>query len=227
MNEWMDGLLNCHRNNSWKGEHLIGMLKFLLLGSCWGYRSCKCIPPRVFPCMGEVWCITWEVGSQLSFLCWLPTWILSSRSLSSLLFGIKEAEQNFVQVSTGSSNDTPDWEVLSTASWISRIHVLSIPSYKRFCIFLLMSHPEYLWCEPPDLRHPLLTVDFYFIPLFLLFADPWYLDVGESIVKSLNLYTKVAGGFASVRDVTTMQLEDHQHSFFLAETWNWHSLPCT
>lgn len=27
------------------------------------------------------------------------------------------------------------------------------------------------------------------------------------------------GGYASVRDVTTMQLEDHQHSFFLAETW--------
>ncbi|XP_075661401.1 alpha-mannosidase I MNS5-like isoform X2 [Castanea sativa] len=30
--------------------------------------------------------------------------------------------------------------------------------------------------------------------------------------------TKVEGGFASVKDVTTMQLEDHQHSFFLAET---------
>ncbi|KAH9776012.1 alpha-mannosidase I MNS5 [Citrus sinensis] len=42
--------------------------------------------------------------------------------------------------------------------------------------------------------------------------------VGESIVNSLNSYTKVDGGFASIRDVTTMQLEDHQHSFFLAET---------
>ncbi|XAR50136.1 hypothetical protein NMG60_11004382 [Bertholletia excelsa] len=48
--------------------------------------------------------------------------------------------------------------------------------------------------------------------------DPWFLEVGESIVDSLNLYTKVEGGFASVRDVSTMQLEDHQHSFFLAET---------
>lgn len=38
------------------------------------------------------------------------------------------------------------------------------------------------------------------------------------MVNSLNQYTKVEGGFASVRDVTTMQLEDHQHSFFLAET---------
>jgi len=51
-----------------------------------------------------------------------------------------------------------------------------------------------------------------------MLSDSWYLKVGESIVNSLNLYTKVEGGFASVRDVTTMQLEDHQHSFFLAET---------
>lgn len=50
------------------------------------------------------------------------------------------------------------------------------------------------------------------------FSDPWYIEVGESIVNSLNSYTKVEGGFASVRDVSTMQLEDHQHSFFLAET---------
>lgn len=57
-----------------------------------------------------------------------------------------------------------------------------------------------------------------FHPFVLLLEDPWYLDVGEAMVKSLNRYTKVAGGFASVRDVTTMQLEDHQHSFFLAET---------
>lgn len=38
------------------------------------------------------------------------------------------------------------------------------------------------------------------------------------MVDSLNLHTRVDGGFASVRDVTTMELEDHQHSFFLAET---------
>ena len=38
------------------------------------------------------------------------------------------------------------------------------------------------------------------------------------MVDSLNLYAKVEGGFASIKDVTTMQLEDHQHSFFLAET---------
>ncbi|KAI4326680.1 hypothetical protein MLD38_031968 [Melastoma candidum] len=54
--------------------------------------------------------------------------------------------------------------------------------------------------------------------LYQATKDPWYIEVGESIVKSLNSYTKVEGGFASIRDVTTMQLEDHQHSFFLAET---------
>lgn len=53
---------------------------------------------------------------------------------------------------------------------------------------------------------------------FLVLSDSWYLEVGESIVDSLNLYTKVEGGYASIRDVTTMELEDHQHSFFLAET---------
>ncbi|AQK74751.1 Alpha-mannosidase I MNS5 [Zea mays] len=48
--------------------------------------------------------------------------------------------------------------------------------------------------------------------------NPWYLEVGETIVRSLNYYTKVDGGFASIRDVSTMKLEDHQHSFFLSET---------
>ncbi|CAH1443019.1 unnamed protein product [Lactuca virosa] len=54
--------------------------------------------------------------------------------------------------------------------------------------------------------------------LYQATKDPWYMEVGEAIVNSLNLHTKVEGGYASIRDVTTMQLEDHQHSFFLAET---------
>ncbi|KAJ0048547.1 hypothetical protein Pint_15380 [Pistacia integerrima] len=65
------------------------------------------------------------------------------------------------------------------------------------------------------LRPELAESTFY---LYHATKDPWYLQVGESIVNSLNSYTKVEGGFASIRDVTTMQLEDHQHSFFLAET---------
>lgn len=58
----------------------------------------------------------------------------------------------------------------------------------------------------------------FLLTIFSLLSDPWYIEVGKSIVNSLNLYTRVEGGFASVKDVTTMQLEDHQHSFFLAET---------
>lgn len=56
------------------------------------------------------------------------------------------------------------------------------------------------------------------INIFSYISDPWYMEVGESIINSLNYYTKVDGGFASIRDVTTMQQEDHQHSFFLSET---------
>lgn len=44
------------------------------------------------------------------------------------------------------------------------------------------------------------------------------MEVGEKMIDSLNFYARVDGGFASIRDVTTMQLEDHQHSFFLSET---------
>ena len=52
--------------------------------------------------------------------------------------------------------------------------------------------------------------------LIFISTDPWYMEVGELIVDSLNLYTRVEGGFASIRDVTSMELEDHQHSFFLS-----------
>ena len=55
--------------------------------------------------------------------------------------------------------------------------------------------------------------------LIFISTDPWYMEVGELIVDSLNLYARVEGGFASIRDVTSMELEDHQHSFFLSETW--------
>ncbi|CAI7748696.1 unnamed protein product [Closterium sp. NIES-53] len=48
--------------------------------------------------------------------------------------------------------------------------------------------------------------------------DPWYQRVGQTMLRDLNRRTRVAGGYASVRDVTTGELEDHQHSFFLAET---------
>eukprot|EP00250_Pteridium_aquilinum_P006108 c16090_g1_i1 orf=265-1992(-) len=65
------------------------------------------------------------------------------------------------------------------------------------------------------LRPELAESTFY---LYQATKDPWYLDVGERLLTSLNDLTRVDGGYASVRDVTTMELEDHQHSFFLSET---------
>lgn len=64
------------------------------------------------------------------------------------------------------------------------------------------------------LRPELAESTFY---LYQATKDPWYLDVGEKLLTSLNNLTRVDGGYASIRDVTTMELEDHQHSFFLSE----------
>lgn len=83
---------------------------------------------------------------------------------------------------------------------------------ERYLVDLLMLHPTEKYYP---LRPELAESTFY---LYQATKDPWYLEVGESIMSSLNLYTRVEGGFASIRDVTTMELEDHQHSFFLSET---------
>ncbi|KAF3437093.1 hypothetical protein FNV43_RR19846 [Rhamnella rubrinervis] len=83
---------------------------------------------------------------------------------------------------------------------------------ERYLLDHLMLHPTEKYYP---LRPELAESTFY---LYQATKDPWYMEVGEAIVNSLNLYTKVEGGFASIRDVTTKQLEDHQHSFFLAET---------
>eukprot|EP00268_Persea_americana_P045139 TRINITY_DN4588_c1_g1_i2.p1 TRINITY_DN4588_c1_g1~~TRINITY_DN4588_c1_g1_i2.p1 ORF type:complete len:578 (+),score=97.69 TRINITY_DN4588_c1_g1_i2:73-1806(+) len=83
---------------------------------------------------------------------------------------------------------------------------------ERYLLDREMLHPtEKYYPLRPELAESTLY-------LYQATKDPWYIEVGESIVTSLNTYTKVEGGFASVKDVTTMQLEDHQHSFFLAET---------
>lgn len=83
---------------------------------------------------------------------------------------------------------------------------------ERYLLDRDMLHPTEKYYP---LRPELAESTFY---LYHATKDPWYMEVGESIVASLNRYTKVKGGFASIRDVTTMQLEDHQHSFFLSET---------
>ncbi|KAK4350440.1 hypothetical protein RND71_029753 [Anisodus tanguticus] len=83
---------------------------------------------------------------------------------------------------------------------------------ERYLLDHQMLHPTEKYYP---LRPELAESTFY---LYQATKDPWYMEVGESIMNSLNAHTKVKGGFASIRDVTTMQLEDHQHSFFLAET---------
>nr|AWA44947.1 alpha-1,2-Mannosidase [Saccharum officinarum] len=83
---------------------------------------------------------------------------------------------------------------------------------ERYLLDYGMLHPTEKYYP---LRPEFAESTFY---LYQATKDPWYLEVGEAIVGSLNYYTKVDGGFASVRDVSTMKLEDHQHSFFLSET---------
>lgn len=83
---------------------------------------------------------------------------------------------------------------------------------ERYLLDRNMLHPTEKYYP---LRPELAESTFY---LYQATKDPWYREVGETIVNSLNYYTKVSGGFASIKDVTTMQLEDHQHSFFLSET---------
>jgi hypothetical protein len=55
--------------------------------------------------------------------------------------------------------------------------------------------------------------------LYRATRDPYYLQQGEQILKSLNGAARVPGGFASVKDVKNPRvLEDRMASFFLAET---------
>ncbi|KAK1310430.1 putative alpha-mannosidase I MNS5 [Acorus calamus] len=83
---------------------------------------------------------------------------------------------------------------------------------ERYLLDQQMLHPTEKYYP---LRPELAESTFY---LYQATKDPWYLEVGESIMNSLNKYTRVEGGYASIKDVKTMILEDHQHSFFLAET---------
>ncbi|KAG9449835.1 hypothetical protein H6P81_009800 [Aristolochia fimbriata] len=83
---------------------------------------------------------------------------------------------------------------------------------ERYLLDREMLHPtEKYYPLRPELAESTLY-------LYQATRDPWYFEVGKAIVDSLELYNKVEGGYASIKDVTTMEMEDHQHSFFLAET---------
>ncbi|EGD74243.1 hypothetical protein PTSG_06253 [Salpingoeca rosetta] len=51
--------------------------------------------------------------------------------------------------------------------------------------------------------------------------DPIYLEIGKFIVDNLQAHARVRCGFASVKDVRTLQLEDQMDSFVLAETFKY------
>mmetsp|Transcript_11872 Transcript_11872/g.43430 ORF Transcript_11872/g.43430 Transcript_11872/m.43430 type:complete len:754 (-) Transcript_11872:1536-3797(-) len=54
--------------------------------------------------------------------------------------------------------------------------------------------------------------------LYAATEDESFLQVGEQLMIALLKFSRVSGGFASIRNVVTMEKEDHQHSFFLSET---------
>jgi len=84
-------------------------------------------------------------------------------------------------------------------------------------------------CLPERFNWKLNGPDVKFYPLrpefmestYLLYQatkNPFYLHVGKEILSSLNKFTKVQCGYATVHDVETKTLEDRQESFFLSET---------
>ena len=57
--------------------------------------------------------------------------------------------------------------------------------------------------------------------LYRATADPHYLKVGEKVLQSLQKHARVTCGYASIKDVRTMQKEDRMDSFVLAETFKY------
>ncbi|KAI7815960.1 glycoside hydrolase, partial [Gamsiella multidivaricata] len=54
--------------------------------------------------------------------------------------------------------------------------------------------------------------------LYRATKDPFYLEVGEMILRDLQTYTKTKCGWASLRSVIDKKLEDRMESFALSET---------
>lgn len=57
--------------------------------------------------------------------------------------------------------------------------------------------------------------------LYLATSDPYYLEVGKNVLKSLQRYARVPCGYAAVNDVRTGKQEDRMDSFVLAETFKY------
>lgn len=71
-------------------------------------------------------------------------------------------------------------------------------------------------------NHP-LRPEFLESTYFLYMAtnDPYYLEVGRDVLKSLQRYARVPCGYAAVNDVRTGKQEDRMDSFVLAETFKY------
>ncbi|XP_060521130.1 ER degradation-enhancing alpha-mannosidase-like protein 3 [Cylas formicarius] len=71
-------------------------------------------------------------------------------------------------------------------------------------------------------NHP-LRPEFLESTYFLYSAtgDPYYLEVGKNVLRSLQKYARVPCGYAAVNDVRTGKQEDRMDSFVLAETFKY------
>ncbi|KAM9324523.1 ER degradation-enhancing alpha-mannosidase-like protein 3 [Gastrophryne carolinensis] len=73
------------------------------------------------------------------------------------------------------------------------------------------------WAQHP--LRPEFAESTYF--LYKATSDPYYLEVGRTIIENLNKYARVPCGFAAVKDVRTGSHEDRMDSFFLAEMFKY------
>uniref|UniRef100_A0A8C5CM66 alpha-1,2-Mannosidase n=1 Tax=Gadus morhua TaxID=8049 RepID=A0A8C5CM66_GADMO len=73
------------------------------------------------------------------------------------------------------------------------------------------------WAQHP--LRPEFAESTYF--LYKATGDPYYLEVGRTVLDNLNRYARVPCGFAAMKDVRTGSHEDRMDSFFLAEMFKY------
>uniref|UniRef100_G1PNG7 alpha-1,2-Mannosidase n=1 Tax=Myotis lucifugus TaxID=59463 RepID=G1PNG7_MYOLU len=75
------------------------------------------------------------------------------------------------------------------------------------------------WAQHP--LRPEFAESTYFLYKVRLQGDPYYLEVGKTLIENLNKYARVPCGFAAMKDVRTGSHEDRMDSFFLAEMFKY------
>ncbi|XDV49228.1 hypothetical protein PO909_018514 [Leuciscus waleckii] len=73
------------------------------------------------------------------------------------------------------------------------------------------------WAQHP--LRPEFAESTYF--LYKATRDPYYLEVGRTVLENLNRFARVPCGFAAMKDVRTGSHEDRMDSFFLAEMFKY------